>query len=72
MSKFRTQRVIFRADVSVVIESPWDSKCSIDQVMRQAETRARAALAELRVPGVVFPPKPQLVRVVLDEGVSDG
>ncbi len=69
MSQQRKQRVVFRADVTVVIESVWAPECQIDQLMQQAERDARRALEELRGANgsVIVGPNPRFVRVILDE-----
>lgn len=63
----RKQRVVFRAEIQIVIDAPWSPDCTIAQVMKQAEEDARQALDRLRGGPILLPPSPTLVRVILDE-----
>ena len=67
----RKQRVVFRCDIEIVIESPWSGDCSIKQVMEQAEDSARKEIERLRghadLKRVHIAHNPRLVRVILDE-----
>lgn len=65
----RKQRVVFRTDLTVVIEAPWSPDCTIDQVVQQATEAARRRLQTFRAESrdVLVTPEPRLVRVILDE-----
>jgi len=65
----RKKRVVFRTDLTVVIEQAWSDDCTIDQVIDQATRAARGRLARFREESkdVLITPDLRLVRIILDE-----